>query len=91
MRLFLAVVLPLLVEFAAGQTTPQTPNSKSAVSPPTFSDVTDAAGVRFRHNSSSTSQKYLKWGIHLTQVAPRRCGLVDPWTPAHCTQNAPWG
>ncbi len=32
-----------------------------------------------------------KWGIHLTQVAPRRCGLVDPWTPAHCTQNAPWG
>ena len=20
-----------------------------------------------------------KWGIHLTQVAPRRCGLVDPW------------
>ena len=19
-----------------------------------------------------------KWGIHLTQVAPRRCGLVDP-------------
>ncbi len=33
----------------------------------------------------------LKWGIHLTQVAPRRCGLVDPWTPAHCTQNAPWG
>ncbi len=31
------------------------------------------------------------WGIHLTQVAPRRCGLVDPWTPAHCTQNAPWG
>ena len=59
MRLFLAVVLPLLVEFAAGQTTPQTPNSKSAVSPPTFSDVTDAAGVRFRHNSSSTSQKYL--------------------------------
>ena len=35
--------------------------------------------------------KYLQWGIHLTQVAPRRCGLVDPWTPAHCTQNAPWG
>ncbi len=34
---------------------------------------------------------YRKWGIHLTQVAPRRCGLVDPWTPAHCTQNAPWG
>ena len=33
----------------------------------------------------------VKWGIHLTQVAPRRCGLVDPWTPAHCTQNAPWG
>ena len=34
---------------------------------------------------------FIKWGIHLTQVAPRRCGLVDPWTPAHCTQNAPWG
>ena len=32
-----------------------------------------------------------KWGIHLTQVAPRRCGLVDPQTPARCTQNAPWG
>ena len=36
-------------------------------------------------------KKIPKWGIHLTQVAPRRCGLVDPWTPAHCTQNAPWG
>ena len=36
-------------------------------------------------------QESRKWGIHLTQVAPRRCGLVDPWTPAHCTQNAPWG
>ena len=35
--------------------------------------------------------QWVKWGIHLTQVAPRRCGLVDPWTPAHCTQNAPWG
>ena len=35
--------------------------------------------------------KSLKWGIHLTQVAPRRCGLVDPQTPARCTQNAPWG
>ncbi len=34
---------------------------------------------------------WYQWGIHLTQVAPRRCGLVDPWTPAHCTQNAPWG
>ena len=37
------------------------------------------------------NENHGKWGIHLTQVAPRRCGLVDPWTPAHCTQNAPWG
>ena len=42
--------------------------------------------------SNKRGQTYKqKWGIHLTQVAPRRCGLVDPWTPAHCTQNAPWG
>ena len=40
MRLFLTVVLPLLVEFAAGQTTPEALNPKSTVSPPTFSDVT---------------------------------------------------
>ena len=74
MRLFLTVVLPLLVEFAAGQTTPEALNPKSTVSPPTFSDVTDAAGVRFRHNSSSTSRKYLNWGIYLTQVTPTSCG-----------------
>ena len=38
-----------------------------------------------------SADKKVKWGIHLTQVAPRRCGLVDPQTPARCTQNAPWG
>ena len=41
--------------------------------------------------SAAAIQYYKKWGIHLTQVAPRRCGLVDPQTPARCTQNAPWG
>ena len=40
---------------------------------------------------ATSEPKYAKWGIHLTQVAPRRCGLVDPQTPARCTQNAPWG
>ncbi len=43
------------------------------------------------HLSQMDTPLRSKWGIHLTQVAPRRCGLVDPWTPAHCTQNAPWG
>ena len=42
-------------------------------------------------HSDAISKGLGPWGIHLTQVAPRRCGLVDPWTPAHCTQNAPWG
>ena len=50
------------------------------------------AGFSIATNIASLiAQENLKWGIHLTQVAPRRCGLVDPWTPAHCTQNAPWG
>ena len=43
------------------------------------------------HLSQMDTPLRSKWGIHLTQVAPRRCGLVDPWTPAHCTQNASWG
>ena len=48
---------------------------------------------RFDRQTARRKFGYKKpeWGIHLTQVAPRRCGLVDPWTPAHCTQNAPWG
>ena len=50
------------------------------------------AAVRdFRGAMMGRADKGLKWGIHLTQVAPRRCGLVDPQTPARCTQNAPWG
>ena len=44
----------------------------------------------FESEDGALNAPYI-WGIHLTQVAPRRCGLVDPWTPAHCTQNAPWG
>ena len=46
---------------------------------------------RSQWRNAKELQKSAEWGIHLTQVAPRRCGLVDPWTPAHCTQNAPWG
>ena len=79
MRLFLTVVLPLLVEFAAGQTIPEALNPKSTVSPPTFSDVTDAAGVRFRHNSSSTSRKYLieTMGAGVAWLDYNRDGLLD--------------
>ena len=48
-------------------------------------------GHEFVYAAVGKLDNWGKWGIHLTQVAPRRCGLVDPWTPAHCTQNAPWG
>ena len=61
---------------------------------PTFSNTgsNQVDKVRYAPPSSGLQGRVLiKWGIHLTQVAPRRCGLVDPWTPAHCTQNAPWG
>ncbi len=43
------------------------------------------------HGDPSSFGAQGKLARRSTQVAPRRCGLVDPWTPAHCTQNAPWG
>ena len=60
--------------------------------PPRANTASQSARLPATRASASRTASYLtQWGIHLTQVAPRRCGLVDPWTPAHCTQNAPWG
>ena len=47
--------------------------------------------TRFTNTFPCKSSILLLWGIHLTQVASRRCGLVDPQTPSRCTQNAPRG